>query len=110
MRHDRPHGAGSAGAAGADESTGMAKPMRAGVCSWLARLALETGWWASLLAPIAGLLVFWWIPFKPAVTVYAMIAGLGMALHSAVEEARMCREIRKIARRQMHEYHAYDAR
>jgi hypothetical protein len=106
MQPDRPGGAGSDGAAGADDSTATAKPMQAGVSSWLVRLTLGTGWWASLLAPIAGLPVFWWMPFKPAVTVYAMIVGLGMALHSVVEEARMRREIREIARRQVHEYDA----
>lgn len=74
--------------------------------SSLGRLTLATGWWASLLAPIAGLLVFWWLPFKSAVTVYATIVGLGMVLRSVVEEARMRREIKEIARRQVHEYYA----
>ncbi len=72
----------------------------------LARLTIATGWWASLLAPIAGLLVFWWLPSKSAVTVYALIVGLGMMLRPVVEEARIRREIREIARRQVHEYHA----
>ena len=44
--------------------------------------------------------------FKAAVTVYATIVGLGMALHSVVEEPRMRREIREIGRSQVHEYHA----
>ena len=74
--------------------------------SSLVRLTLATGRWASFLAPIAGLLVFWWMPFRPAVTVYAMVVGLGMALHSVVEEARMRREIMEIARRQVHEDYA----
>lgn len=78
--------------------------MQTEVSSLLVRLTLATGWWASLLAPIAGLLVFSWLPFKPAVTVYAAIVGLGMVLHSVVEEARMRREIREIARRLVHDY------
>lgn len=72
----------------------------------LLRLTLSSGWWVWLLPPIAGLLVFWWMPFKPAVTVYAIIVGLGMALHSVVEEARMRREIEEIARRLVHEHDA----
>ena len=59
-----------------------------------------------LLPPIAGLLIFWWMPFKAAVTVYALIVGLGMALLPVVDEARMRRQIREIARRQVHEYYA----
>lgn len=78
--------------------------MRIDVSSSLVRLTLAR--WAALLAPIAGLLVFWWMPFKPAVTVYAIVVGLGMALRSVVEEARMRREIKEIARRQVHEYYA----
>lgn len=74
--------------------------------SSLVRLTFATGWWASLLAPIAGLLVFWWMPFKSAVTVYAIVVGIGMALRSVVEEARMRCEIKEIARRQVHEYYA----
>ena len=79
--------------------------MRVELSSSLDRLALAAGWWASLLAPIGGLLVFWWLPFKPAVTVYAAIVAVGMVLRSVVEEARMRREIREIARRQVHEYY-----
>jgi hypothetical protein len=46
------------------------------------------------------------VSFKAAVTVYATIVGLGMALHSVVEELRMRREMGEIARRQVHEYDA----
>jgi hypothetical protein len=80
--------------------------MRVEMSSSLVRLTLATGRCASVLAPIAGLLVFWWMPFKPAVTVYAIVVGLGMALRAVVEEARMRREITEIARRQVHEYYA----
>jgi hypothetical protein len=44
--------------------------------------------------------------FQAAVTVYATIVGLGMALHSVVEEVRVRREMREIVRRQVHEYYA----
>jgi hypothetical protein len=67
---------------------------------------LWAGWWVWLLPPIAGLLVFAWVPLEAAMTVYAIIVGLGMVLGSVVEEARMRREIRQIARRQVHEYYA----
>lgn len=71
------------------------------------RLWLWIGRWASFIAPVAGLAAFWLLPFKLAVTLYALAVGLGMALQPVVEEARMRREIREIGRRQVDEYYAH---
>jgi hypothetical protein len=46
------------------------------------------------------------VPFKAAVRVHAAIVGLGMALDSVVEEARMRRETGEISRRQEDGYYA----
>ena len=67
---------------------------------------LVAGRWVAFVAPVVGLGVFWLLPFKPAVTVYAIVVALGMAFGSVIEEARMRHEIKAIARRQVHEYHA----
>ena len=70
------------------------------------RRALQVGRWASFLAPVVGLLVFWLVPFKPAVTLYAGIVGLGIVLLKAVESAWLSLEMKEIARRQVHESYA----
>lgn len=67
---------------------------------------LRIGRWVGFLAPVAGLLVFWVLPFKAAVTVYAVIAGLAMVLQSLVEEAHTRRLIEEIKRREVHAYYA----
>lgn len=72
----------------------------------LARFTLATGWWGSLLAPVAGVLMFWWLPFKPVLTAYAIVVALGMVLRPVLEQVRMRRESMEIARRQVHEYYA----
>lgn len=59
----------------------------------LIRLGLRAGEWAAFLAPVAGLLVFWLLPFKPAVTLYVLIAGLGIVLLKVVELRRLALEI-----------------
>lgn len=71
--------------------------------SRLIDLGCDVAQWVSFLAPVAGLGVFWLAPFKPAVTLYALIVGLGMVLLQAVEDARVRREIQEIGRRQVHD-------
>lgn len=70
-------------------------------------LALGVAQWAAFAAPVLGLLVFWVVPFKPAVTLYALIAGLGVVLPKAVDLVRTSREIEEIARREVYEYYAH---
>lgn len=62
--------------------------------------------WASLLAPVVGLVVLWLLPFKPAVTVYAAVATASVVLKTWVDELRRARRIDEIARRAVNDYYA----
>lgn len=61
--------------------------------------------WLGFLAPVLGLVMFLMVSFKPAVTLYAAIATLGMALGRTLEEVRWRRELEatatRIARREV---------
>jgi H+/gluconate symporter-like permease len=46
------------------------------------------------------------VPFKPAVTLYALIVALGIVLYEVVEGAGASQEIQEILRRQVNEYDA----
>ncbi len=72
----------------------------------LIRLGLSIGRWVASLAPVAGLILFWSLPFKPAVTLYVVVVGLGIVLLEVVESARVSLEMEDIVRRQMDEYYA----
>jgi MFS family permease len=72
----------------------------------LIRLGLEVGQVVAFLAPVLGLLVFWFFAFKLGVTPYISILGLGMVLLKVVEGARLRLEIEEIVRRRVHEYYA----
>lgn len=78
------------------------------MATWVVRRTtwLLVVWWRTLLAPAAGLTVFWLLPFKPAVTLYAGIAALAVVLQRLLARVRRAREIRAIARREVHDYYA----
>lgn len=67
---------------------------------------LLVAWWLALLAPMGGAAVFWLLPFKPAVTLYAAIAALAVVLQRLLAEVQRLREIHAIARREVHDYYA----
>lgn len=80
--------------------------MRRGTTRAVIALGLRAGQWAPFLAPVLGLLVFWLLPFKPAVTVYVLIVGLGIVLLKVVELNRLSFEINEFLRRTLHGNHA----
>lgn len=65
-------------------------------------LGLQAGPWAAFLAPALGLVVFWLFPFKPAVTLYVLIVGLGIVLLKVIELSRLSFETEEIVRRYLH--------
>jgi hypothetical protein len=91
------HGHGEVAVAGS--TTVRPEPQRA-----LMTLRLRVGQWTAFLAPILGLLVFRLVAFKPAVTLYAFIVGLGMVLLKRIELTRLSLELQEIVRRKVHEY------
>jgi len=72
--------------------------------SRLPLIRLDSGWaqGVSFVAPVFGLLVFALVPFKPAVTLYAVIIGLAVVLSKALEPARLSAEITETVRRYLH--------
>lgn len=62
----------------------------------LLRLALKSGGVVACLSPVVGLAVFWWLPFKPAVTLYVLINGLAYALSKFIELERLTMELDEI--------------
>jgi hypothetical protein len=62
------------------------------------------GQWTAFLAPILGLLVFRLVAFKPAVTFYVLIVGLGMVLLKRIQLTRLSLELQEMVRRKVHEY------
>lgn len=74
-------------------------------CRILIAWGLRVGQWAAFLALVLGLFVFWLVAFKPAVTLYALIVGLGMVLLKVVELAQVPFKIEEIARRKLHDYY-----
>lgn len=57
---------------------------------------------AGFLPSVGGLFVFWLFPFRPAVTVYVVIVGLGMVVHQVIEDAYLWRRIQKLVRGEVH--------
>lgn len=68
----------------------------------LISLGLQAGQRAAFLAPALGLVVFWLFPFKPAVTLYVLIVGLGIVLLKVIELSRLSFETEEIVRRYLH--------
>lgn len=62
----------------------------------LAHLGFRVGASISCLSPVLGLALFWWFPFKPAVTFYILISGLAYALLKWIELARLYMELDEI--------------
>lgn len=81
--------------------------MRPEIYRGLISLGLQVGRWAAFLALVLGLFVFWLFAFKPAVTLYVFIVGLGIVLLKLVELRRLSFEIKDIARRKVHEYYTH---
>ena len=67
----------------------------------LIRLAFKVGSAASCLGPVLGLAVFWWLPFRPAVTVYVLINGLAFMLLKWIELARLSVDLEEIVGRKV---------
>lgn len=70
----------------------------------LIALGLRVGQWTAFLAPLLGLLLFRLFPFKPAVTLYVVIVGLGMVLLKRVELTQLSFELKETIRRKVNEY------
>jgi hypothetical protein len=91
------HGHGEAAVAG--RTTVRPETQRA-----LITLGLRVGQWSAFLTPILGLLVFGLVAFRPAVTLYVGIVGLGMVLLKRIELTRRSFELQEIVRRKVHDY------
>lgn len=65
----------------------------------MARVGFKVETAISCLSPVAGLAVFWWLPFKPAVTFYVLISGLAYALLKWIELARLSADLDEILRK-----------
>lgn len=70
-------------------------------------LGFRLGQWVAFLAPVLGLLVFRLFPFKPAVTLYVVIVGLGIVLLKVIELTRLSCESEEIVRRKVHEDYSH---
>ena len=70
----------------------------------LTALGLRVGQLTAFLAPILGLFVFRLVAFKPAVTLYVFIVGLGMVLLKRIELTRRSLELQEMVRRKVHAY------
>ena len=67
----------------------------------LAQLGFKLGAIISCLSPVLGLAVFWWFPFKPAVTFYVLISGLAYALLKWIKLARLSLELDEIVTKKL---------
>lgn len=73
----------------------------------LIALGLRVAQWSAFLVPILGLLVFRRFAFKPAVTLYVVIVGLGMVLLKRVELTRLSFELKESVRRTVNDYYTH---
>jgi hypothetical protein len=73
----------------------------------LIRLGFGVGQAVAFAAPVVGLLVFALVSFKPAVTLYALVVGLGLVLRHALEPVRLRFEVQETVRRHLHGHHAH---
>lgn len=55
----------------------------------LVRWALTAMRLIACFVPVLGLGVFWWLPFKPAVTLYVLITGLAFVFLKWIELAKL---------------------
>lgn len=62
----------------------------------LVHLGFQAGTALSCITPVLGLAVFWLLPFKPAVTIYAVITGLAYALLKWIELRRLSLQLDEI--------------
>lgn len=62
---------------------------------------LTAGRFVACLSPVLGLAVLWWLPFKPAVTLYVLINGLAYALLKFIELRRLSIDLDTILARQI---------
>ncbi|MGH7773468.1 MAG: hypothetical protein ACREQA_14685, partial [Candidatus Binatia bacterium] len=67
----------------------------------LLRLGFQVGGAIGYLSPVIGLGIFWWLPFKPAVTLYVLINGLAYALLKFIELRRLSMDLDEIVTRQI---------
>jgi len=61
-------------------------------------MGFRVGTVLSCLSPVLGLAVFWWLPFKPAVTFYVLISGLAYGLLKWIELRRLSLELDEIVK------------
>jgi len=73
----------------------------------LIALGLRVAQWSAFLAPLLGLLLFQLFPFKPAVTFYVVIVGLGMVLLKRVELTQLSLELKETIRRKVDGYYTH---
>lgn len=73
----------------------------------LIRLSLGVGQRVAFAAPVVGLLVFALVPFKSAVTLYALVVGLALVLRHALDPVRLAFEVQETVRRHVHGHHAH---
>lgn len=73
----------------------------------LVRRGLQAAQVVAFLAPILGLLAFWFVAFRLALTLSVSTVGLSIALLKVVEAARLRLEIDEIVRRTVHEHYAH---
>lgn len=73
-------------------------PTRRALILW----GLKAGSVVGCLSPVLGLGLFWWLPFKPAVTVYVLITGLAFALLKWIEFRRLSLELDEILKGRYH--------
>lgn len=65
------------------------------------RLVYKVGSAVGCLGPVIGLGVFWWLPFKPAVTLYVLIGGLAFALLKFIELRQLTMDLDEILKREI---------
>lgn len=73
----------------------------------LIALGLRVAQWSAFLAPLLGLLLFQLFPFKPAVTFYVVIVGLGMVLLKRVELTQLSLDLKETIRRKVDGYYTH---
>jgi len=64
-------------------------------------LGFKAGSVVACLSPVLGLALFWWFPFKPAVTFYVLISGLAYALLKWIELARLSLELDEVVAKKL---------
>jgi hypothetical protein len=89
-----------------ERQRGVARVVKSDSHRTLIRLSLGVGQRVAFAAPVVGLLVAL-VPFKPAVTLYALVVGLALVLRHALDPVRLALEVQETVRRHVHGHHAH---